>query len=97
MIKSDFNRCDIMVRNVMIDIYGKCGSLLNAVKVFDEMLERNAISWTALVSAFGLHGHGKEALQVFKQMEIDGIEPDKVASIVVLSACRHGGLVKDGM
>ncbi|KAJ0609086.1 putative tetratricopeptide-like helical domain superfamily [Helianthus annuus] len=97
MIKSDFNRCDIIVRNIMIDMYGKCGSLLSAVKVFDEMLERNVISWTALVSAFGLHGHGKEALQVFKQMEIDGIEPEKVAFIVVLSVCRHGGLVKDGM
>ncbi|KAJ0734595.1 putative tetratricopeptide-like helical domain superfamily [Helianthus annuus] len=97
MIKSDFSRCDIMVRNVMIDMYGKGGSLLSAVKVFDEMLERNVISWTALVSALGLHGHGKEALQRFKQMEIDGIEPDKVAFIAVLSACRHGGLVKDGM
>ncbi|KAJ0509430.1 putative tetratricopeptide-like helical domain superfamily [Helianthus annuus] len=97
MIKSDFSRCDIMVRNVMIDMYGKCGSLLSAVKVFDEMLERNVISWTALVSALGLHGHGKEALQRFKQMEIDGIQPDKVAFIAVLSACRHGGLVKDGM
>ncbi|MFS7923207.1 putative tetratricopeptide-like helical domain superfamily [Helianthus anomalus] len=97
MIKSDFNRCDIMARNVMIDMYGKCGSLLSAVKVFDEMLERNVISWTTLVSAFGLHGHGKEAPQVFKQMEIDGIEPAKVAFIVVLSTCRHGGLVKDGM
>ncbi|KAI3810557.1 hypothetical protein L1987_20176 [Smallanthus sonchifolius] len=97
MIKSDFNRCDIMVRNVMIDMYGKCGSLWSAVKVFDEMPERNVISWTALVSALGLHGHGNKALERFKQMEMDGVEPDKVAFIAVLSACRHVGLVKDGM
>ncbi|KAI3676080.1 hypothetical protein L1987_85678 [Smallanthus sonchifolius] len=97
MIKSDFNWCDIMVRNVMIDMYGKCGSLWSAVKVFDEMPERNVISWTALVSALGLHGHGKEALERFKQMEMDGVEPDKVAFTAVLSACRHVGLVKDGM
>ncbi|KAK1440500.1 hypothetical protein QVD17_06328 [Tagetes erecta] len=96
MIKTDFSRFDIMVRNVMIDMYGKCGSLWSAVKVFDEMLERNLISWTALISALGLHGHGKEALERFKQMEMDGIEPDKVTFIAVLSACRHVGLVKDG-
>ncbi|KAK9054789.1 hypothetical protein SSX86_025868 [Deinandra increscens subsp. villosa] len=97
MIKYDFNRCDMMVCNVMIDMYGKCGSLQSAVKVFDEMPKRNVISWTALVSALGLHGRGKEAVQRFRQMEMDGIEPDKVAFMAVLSACRHVGLVKEGM
>ncbi|KAL8247278.1 hypothetical protein R6Q59_008494 [Mikania micrantha] len=97
MIKSNFNRCDVMVCNVMIDMYGKCGSVSSAVKLFDEMPVRNVISWTALVSALGLHGQGKDALERFKQMEMDGIEPDKLAFIAVLSACRHAGLVKDGM
>ncbi|XP_076904396.1 pentatricopeptide repeat-containing protein At3g58590 [Bidens hawaiensis] len=96
MIKSNFNRFDIMACNVMIDMYGKCGSLWSAVKVFDEMPERNVISWTSLVSALGLHGYGKEAVARFKQMEMVGFKPDKVAFIAVLSACRHAGLVKDG-
>lgn len=97
MTKADFNCCDIMVCNVMIDMYGKCGSLQSSVLLFAEMMEKNVISWTALVSALGLHGHAQEALERFKEMEIIGIEPDKVAFIAALSACRHVGLVKEGM
>ncbi|XP_071725488.1 pentatricopeptide repeat-containing protein At3g58590 [Rutidosis leptorrhynchoides] len=97
MIKLDFKLCDIMVFNVMIDMYGKCGSLRSSVAMFDEMRYKNVISWTAIVSAFGLHGHGQESLEMFRQMETVGIKPDKVAFVAALSACRHVGLVKEGM
>lgn len=97
MIKSDFNRCDIMVCNVMLDMYAKCGGLGCSVKMFNEMRDKNVISWTAIVSALGLHGHGQEALEKFRQMEMVGIKPDKVAFVAALSACRHVGLVKEGM
>nr|XP_043622654.1 pentatricopeptide repeat-containing protein At3g58590 [Erigeron canadensis] len=96
MMKSNVN-CDIMVCNVMIDMYGKCGSLQSSVVMFDEMIEKNVISWTALVSALGQHGHGEEALERFRKMQLVGIEPDKVSFIAALSACRHVGLVKEGM
>ncbi|XP_059665077.1 pentatricopeptide repeat-containing protein At3g58590 [Cornus florida] len=96
IIKTDFNCCDIFVCNVMIDMYGKCGSLESSVKVFNEMLNKNLISWTALISALGLHGLAAEALERFQEMEAIGFKPDGVAFIAVLSACRHGGLVKEG-
>ncbi|KAA8524277.1 hypothetical protein F0562_010700 [Nyssa sinensis] len=96
IIKTDFNCCDIFVRNVMIDMYGKCGSLNSSIKIFNEMTDKNLISWTALISTLGLHGHANEALERFREMEVVGFKPDRVAFIAVLSACRHGGLVKEG-
>ncbi|KAK4342297.1 hypothetical protein RND71_038113 [Anisodus tanguticus] len=97
IVKTDFKRCDTFVCNIMIDMYGKCGSLASSVKIFNEMTTRNVISWTAIVSALGLHGYAYEALEKFKEMDMTGIRPDKVAFIAVLSACRHVGLVKEGM
>ncbi|PWA34675.1 Pentatricopeptide repeat-containing protein [Artemisia annua] len=97
MMKANFNRSDLMVCNIMIDMYGKCGSLWNAATIFDEMIEKNVVSWTALVSALGLNGYEQEAVERFKQMEMIGIEPDNIAFIAVLSACRHAGLVNEGM
>ncbi|KAL0399762.1 UNVERIFIED_CONTAM: Pentatricopeptide repeat-containing protein [Sesamum radiatum] len=97
IVKTDFKLCDTFVCNAMIDMYGKCGSLQSSVKIFNEMTEKNIISWTALVSVLGLHGHANEALQKFREMERMGIKPDKVAFLSVLSACRHVGLVKQGM
>ncbi|XP_009795637.1 pentatricopeptide repeat-containing protein At3g58590 [Nicotiana tabacum] len=97
IVKTDFKRCDTFVRNIMIDMYGKCGSLASSIKIFNEITTRNVISWTAIVSALGLHGYAYEALEKFKEMDMTGIRPDKVAFISVLSACRHVGLVKEGM
>ncbi|KAL0290339.1 UNVERIFIED_CONTAM: Pentatricopeptide repeat-containing protein [Sesamum angustifolium] len=97
IVKTDFKLCDTFVCNTMIDMYGKCGSLQSSVKIFNEMTKKNIISWTALVSALGLHGHANEALKKFREMERMGIKPDKVAFLSVLSACRHVGLVKQGM
>ncbi|KAJ4961275.1 hypothetical protein NE237_021185 [Protea cynaroides] len=97
VIKNEVRCCDVFVCNVLIDMYSKCGSFGDAVKVFNEMKERNLISWTALISALGLHGYAHEALKRFREMELLGFKPDKVAFIAVLSACRHGGLVEEGM
>nr|CAD1823762.1 unnamed protein product [Ananas comosus var. bracteatus] len=94
------NQCgssDTLVHNILLDMYVKCGSLECCVKVFDEMDERNLISWTAVISGLGLHGRPHEALIWFKRMEEEGFVPDNVALLAVLSACRHGGLVEEGL
>ncbi|KAI3443695.1 hypothetical protein Pfo_000360 [Paulownia fortunei] len=97
IVKTDFKLCDTFVCNTMIDMYGKCGGIESSIKIFNEMTKKNIISWTALVSALGLHGYTNEALKRFGEMERMGIKPDKVAFLAVLSACRHVGLVKQGM
>ncbi|KAI3975398.1 hypothetical protein MKX01_004485 [Papaver californicum] len=98
IVKMDFKCCDVFVCNVLLDTYAKCGSLESSVKVFSEMTDRrNLISWTSLVSALGLHGYAFEALERFRELESTGLKLDRVCFIAVLSACRHGGLVEEGM
>ncbi|KAK9284332.1 hypothetical protein L1049_023503 [Liquidambar formosana] len=97
IIKTNFKCCDTFVCNVLVDMYGKCGSVESSVKIFSEIMDKNLISWTALISALGLHGYVHEALKMFTEMELLGFKPDGVAFIAALSACRHGGLVKEGM
>ncbi|GER34637.1 pentatricopeptide repeat-containing protein [Striga asiatica] len=97
LVKTDFKKCDILVCNIMIDMYGKCGCVKSSITIFDEMGEKNIISWTALVSSLGLHGYANEALGRFKEMVEFGIKPDRVAFLAILSACRHVGLVDEGM
>ncbi|KAL2476693.1 Pentatricopeptide repeat-containing protein [Abeliophyllum distichum] len=97
IMKTRFKSCDTFVCNIMIDMYGKCGSPESSVKIFNEITKRNVISWTALISALGLHGHAIEALNKFREMEAEGFWPDKVAFLAVLSSCRHAGDVEQGM
>ncbi|CAI0422894.1 unnamed protein product [Linum tenue] len=97
LIKTNFSACDAFVCNVLIDMYGKCGRAQSSRKVFDEMKEKNIITWTVLISALGNNGRAYDAIRVFKQLESLGHKPDKVAFSAVLTACRHGGLAREGM
>ncbi|KZV27264.1 pentatricopeptide repeat-containing protein [Dorcoceras hygrometricum] len=97
IMKTDFTLCDTFLCNVMVDMYGKCGSLESSVAIFNDMVERNVISWTALISALGQHGYANGALERFEEMKRNGFKPDKVAFLAVFSACRHVGFVREGM
>ncbi|XP_015578410.2 pentatricopeptide repeat-containing protein At3g58590 [Ricinus communis] len=97
LIKNNFSSCDTFVCNVLLDMYGKCGCLRSSVKIFNSMRDRNLITWTALISALGINSCAHEALERFKDMEHQGLRPDKVAFIAVLTACRHGALVGEGI
>ncbi|GJN17634.1 hypothetical protein PR202_gb04717 [Eleusine coracana subsp. coracana] len=92
-----FDSSDTYVDNMLLDMYAKCGRIEDCLKIFEEMEDRNLISWTAVVSGLGLNGFSRKALAWFEAMEKDGFKPDKVAILAVLSACRHGRLVQQGM
>ncbi|KAJ7300180.1 hypothetical protein O6H91_Y053900 [Diphasiastrum complanatum] len=87
---------DIFLGNTLVDMYAKCGSVLDARQVFNSMREHNLFSWTAIISAYGDHGQGHEAINLFQQMKQTGIEPDKVAFVVVLKACARIGSLEQG-
>ncbi|XP_057872199.2 pentatricopeptide repeat-containing protein At3g24000, mitochondrial [Cryptomeria japonica] len=87
---------DVFVANVVVDMYAKCGSIEDSIKVFDKLSSRNVVSWTTMISAYAHYGLGKEALLIFEQMQQRGIKPDHVTFVGVLSACSHAGLVDEG-
>ncbi|KAK9902547.1 hypothetical protein M0R45_001484 [Rubus argutus] len=83
--------------NALITMYAKCGVLDWSVRVFDAMIEKDTVSWNALISAYAQHGQGKEAVDCFEAMQdLSSIKPDQATFTAVLSACSHAGLVVDG-
>ncbi|XP_039135807.1 pentatricopeptide repeat-containing protein At3g03580 [Dioscorea cayenensis subsp. rotundata] len=86
----------IPVGNAMIEMYSKCGNLDYAVKVFELMNMKDIVTWTSLVSAYGMYGQGENALRAFTKMEEEGIALDHVAFVAVLFACSHAGRVEEG-
>ncbi|KAL6207235.1 hypothetical protein ACLB2K_024479 [Fragaria x ananassa] len=83
---------NVVVNSALMDMYFKCSDLSDGHKVFDASQNRNAITWTALISGYGQHGRVHEVLDYFHRMKAEGIRPNYVTFIAVLSACSHGGL-----
>ena len=70
-------------------MYAKCGSIVEARQLFDLMTDKNVVTWTAMISAYGLHGHGNEALKLFNEMLHSGLPPCNISFLSVLYACSH--------
>lgn len=86
---------DVSVLNSIVDMYLKCGLIDEAEKLFDEMPNRNVVSWTVMITGYGKHGLGKEAVNIFNKMLLENIEPDEVTYLALLTACSHSGLIED--
>lgn len=84
------------VSTALVDMYGKCGEIERARRVFDEVEARGTCTWNALINGLALNGCAKEALEVFMEMKSKGFYPDDITMLGVLSACDHGGLVEEG-
>ncbi|CAK9193482.1 unnamed protein product [Sphagnum troendelagicum] len=96
VIKSGWDS-NVFVGNSLIDMYAKCGSLEDALKVFNKMPSRDVVTWNAMIGGYAIHGHGKEALKQFEQMREEGVQPDDITFVCLLSACSHSGLVDEGL
>ncbi|GMJ08071.1 hypothetical protein like AT3G49740 [Hibiscus trionum] len=95
ILRHDFSS-ETSLGNALITLYAKCGTLNWSLRVFNEMTEKDTISWNALISAFAQHGEGKEAVHCFKAMKgAGGVKPDQATFTALLSACSHAGLVDD--
>eukprot|EP00250_Pteridium_aquilinum_P020273 c24766_g7_i2 orf=1-354(-) len=68
-------------------MYAKCGMLQKAQEVFDELSTRDLVSWNTLIAGYVDHGHGKEALSCFKQMQLRGFSPNAITFACILKAC----------
>lgn len=88
---------NVILGTAMIDMYAKCGSIVAARRIFDMMTEKNVVSWSAMIAAYGIHGHGRKALDLFPMMLQSGILPNRITFVSILSACSHAGLVDEGL
>ena len=89
--------CDTFVQNSLVDMYGKCGRLDLAEKVFEEMPVRDLGSWNSLIAAYGINGNGTSALSTFQKLKNTGCyRPYAITFTSILSACAHTGLVAEG-
>ncbi|XP_057848233.2 pentatricopeptide repeat-containing protein At2g13600-like [Cryptomeria japonica] len=86
-----------LLQDTLIRMYDRCGSLVDAREVFDQMTERDVISWNAIIAAYRRHGFPREALTLFHQMQQTGVQPDQFTFASVLPACAKVRGLEEGM
>lgn len=86
----------VILGTALVNMYAKNGAILLAWKCFDGMLEKNIATWNAMICGLAAHGYAKEAISLFGELEKEGVVPNDITFVGVLSACCHAGLLDFG-
>ncbi|GFZ04601.1 tetratricopeptide repeat (TPR)-like superfamily protein [Actinidia rufa] len=66
-------------------------------KVFDEMPQRDVVSWTVMITGYREAGKFDDALTAFEQMQYAGVRPNEVTMVNALTACSNTGALDVGI
>ncbi|CAL5402207.1 unnamed protein product [Camellia sinensis] len=95
---------DVFLQSSLIEMYGKCGLVQKARKVFSMVgfrlegeRKRDVVLWTSMLGVYGRNGCFKEVIGLYKEMLREGVTPDGVAFMTIISACGHTGQVNLGI
>ncbi|XP_022858950.1 pentatricopeptide repeat-containing protein At2g22070-like [Olea europaea var. sylvestris] len=87
---------DVCLCSSIIDMYAKCGKLNEAWLFFQQTQTRNVVLWSVMIASYAVHGKGEEAIELFELMQNEGVMPNGVSFVALLTACNHAGLIKEG-
>lgn len=87
---------DSIVQTSLINMYGACGNDKEARVIFNRMHHRDVVSWSAIIASHANPLHVKNALRLLHQMQEEGLLPDKITFISILSACSSEATIAEG-
>ncbi|KAF6138397.1 hypothetical protein GIB67_012867 [Kingdonia uniflora] len=70
---------EIVIGSVLVDLYGKCGSLNSSRRIMDSMRGKDSFTWSSIISSYARNGSGEEALIIFSDMCRQDVKPDQHA------------------
>ncbi|ONI33610.1 hypothetical protein PRUPE_1G435700 [Prunus persica] len=86
LLKSGVDRF-MYVSTALLDLYMKLGCVRNAHRLFDDMPDRDVVSWNALICGFSRNGCDFEALKLFVQMCKEGFFPHQTTLVSLVPSC----------
>lgn len=68
VIKRGLIPSSVVVQTAFLNMYAKCGVLMCAFRLFDEMPSRNLVTWNAMISGYIQNGMEMSGFELFLKM-----------------------------
>ncbi|KAK4350636.1 hypothetical protein RND71_029949 [Anisodus tanguticus] len=87
---------DVVASTVMISCYLDHGLVRKAIDEFRVVSSKDNVCWTAMIDGLVRNGEMNFALELFREMQMEGVKPNEVTIVCVLSACAQLGALELG-
>lgn len=87
---------DVRVGTALVCMYFRCGSVTDARQVFATLPKRDEILWNAMIDRYLETGFRKEAIELFRQMEAEGVKRSQATFLSVLKTCNGEENLEEG-
>ncbi|CAK9157547.1 unnamed protein product [Ilex paraguariensis] len=98
---------NVAVQSALLTMYSKCGHVEDANVLFGTMKGKDLVAWGSMISGFCQNRKFKEALDLFRTMQVDGLKPDSDIMASIINSCEgleciemgwvvHGLVIKSG-
>ncbi|KAJ6838360.1 pentatricopeptide repeat-containing protein-like [Iris pallida] len=77
------------VTSALVDMYAKCGRLDLGHQIFAQMSIKDSVAWNSMIANLAQNGQLDEAIDLFRQMGVEGVRYDNVTISAALSACAN--------
>ncbi len=88
IVKRGFEN-ESFIGNILVDVYAKCDSHIEAENVVDSLPVRNVISWNSIISSLSEGEDVKQMFLCLKQMQLESLSPDSISFVLMLKGCGN--------
>ncbi|WCJ43813.1 Pentatricopeptide repeat (PPR) superfamily protein [Euphorbia peplus] len=72
---------DVFIGNSLILMYTECGCLSSSRLLFDQMSDRDAVSWSTMIRSYSRNRLVYQGMQVIKDMRLMNVKPSEIALV----------------
>lgn len=94
IIACDLGR-NVFIWNALTNMYAKCGDIDQAQWLFDQLVDKNLVSWNSMISGYLINGQPDKCIDFFHKMQLSGLNPDQVTLSNVLTAHLRSGFIDE--
>ena len=87
---------EIKVVTALLSMYAKCRCLDDAWRLFHKVPNRDLVLHNAMIAGCACEGHDKEAIELYKYLDVDGLSPNARTFVSLLDACAISGSLVEG-
>lgn len=88
---------NVQITSALLDMYSKCGNIKKARELFNNMNQKDIVTWNSMIRGLAFNGLAEDAIDHFEQMKETGVEPNDITFVGLLTAFTHAGLVDLGL